>query len=55
MWSSPERDLKIPPKKEHLAPNDKHQEVVEQPQMEKQRGGRVETSTQIETSSRGSV
>ena len=45
-----EREPKLPLK---VQPQKKSQKVVEQPQLEKQRGDRVEESTQAETSRRG--
>jgi len=45
-----EREHDLPLKME---PQKQTQQVVEQPQMEKQSGDRVETSTKVETSSRG--
>ena len=45
-----EREHKLPLK---LQPKKESQKVVEQPQLKKQRGDRVEASTQAETSNRG--
>jgi len=57
MRCSLERKLQIPLEEELLAPKQEtqegSQEVMEWPQMEDQRGGRVETSTQVEPSREG--
>ena len=50
MRCSLEREIQIQPEEEILAPKDDPREVVEKPHMEDQRGGRVETSTQVESS-----
>jgi len=50
MGFSLERELKIPPEEELLAPKEEPQEVVEHPQIKKQR---VETTTKAEPSIEG--
>ncbi len=53
MWFSLERKLQIPLEEDILDPNEEPQVVMEHPEMEDQRGGKVETSIQAEPSIEG--